>query len=191
MTPLPRAVALCGLLACAAPACAGASSPSRGPGPSQASAPAPVRILSGPAALLAMDLAGGWRYLPYNGEGNMAATVIDDSKWPSMSLPSNWFLLGGKEYPSQATAVPPSFGDNAPGELWPINSRAGLDYSGTVWFRREVEVPPGDHGPILLDLDMVDYYAEVFVNGALVGHTRGTSSAGRSTRRARCARART
>ncbi len=103
----------------------------------------------------------------------MGATVIDDAKWPSMSLPSNWFLLGGKEYPPQATAVPPSFGDNAPGELWPVNPRAGLDYSGTVWFRRTVEIPAGPHGPLVLDLDMVDYYAEVFVNGVAVGHHEG------------------
>jgi beta-mannosidase len=148
--------------------------------PSHETPPAAVQTLSSPpgstapsSPRVAIDLAGGWRYLPYNGEGDMGATVIDDSKWPSMSLPSNWFLLGGKEYPPQATAVPPSFGDNAPGELWPINPRAGLDYSGTVWFRREVELPAGAHGPFILDLDMVDYYAEVFVNGTPVGHHEG------------------
>lgn len=103
----------------------------------------------------------------------MAASVIDDSNWPSMSLPSNWFLLGGKQYPPQATAAPHHFGDNDPGALWPVDPRAGLDYSGTVWFRRSVDVPAGARGPLLLDLDMVDYYAEVFVNGALVGRHEG------------------
>jgi beta-mannosidase len=126
-----------------------------------------------PVARLAIDLAGSWKYLPYNGEGEMAATVIDDASWPSMSLPSNWFLLGRKEYPSEATATSPSFGENEPGELWPVDPRAGLDYSGTVWFRRSIEIPPGREGPFVLDLDMVDYYAEVFVNGVPVGRHEG------------------
>jgi hypothetical protein len=164
---LPSLAGCAGLIAACAglPACGGAG---------RASAPAPVQLSAGqPGPELSVDLAGSWKYLPYNGEGDMAATVIDDAKWPSMTLPSNWFLLGRKEYPPQATAVPPSFGDNAPGELWPVNPRTGLDYSGTVWFRRTLEIPPGAHGPVVLDLDMVDYYAEVFVNGAPVGRHEG------------------
>ena len=142
-------------------ACAGAAhAPS--PGPATA-----------PQQLVSVDLAGDWKYLPYSGEGNMGVASIDDSAWPSMGLPSNWFLLGSKEYPKAATALPPTFGNNAPGELWPIDAHHGLDYSGTVWFRRTVEWSGKGARPAILDLDMVDYYAEVFVNGVPVGHHEG------------------
>ena len=121
-----------------------------------------------------IDLAGNWKYLPYNGEGNMAAADIDDASWPAMSLPSNWFLLGRKQYPSKATAVRPPFGDNAPGELWPVDPDAGLDYSGTVWFRRTVDWQPHSPSmPVVVDLDMVDYYATVFLNGVALGSHEG------------------
>jgi len=120
-----------------------------------------------------VDLAGDWKYLPYSGEGNMGAPAIDDAAWPSMHLPSSWFLLGSKEYPSAATALPPAFGDNAPGELWPVDARRGLDYSGTVWFRRTVDWRGAGDRRAILELDMVDYYAEVFVNGVAVGEHEG------------------
>jgi beta-mannosidase len=163
-----RRSALWGLVSCACPliaACAGAG------GRAQSAVPAaqarPLQVI---------NLSGGWKYLPYSGEGNMGAVTIDDAAWPSMTLPSNWFLLGSKEYPKDATALPPVFGDNAPGELWPVDVRRGLDYSGTVWFRRTVDwgrgEGPGDRRAII-DLDMVDYYAEVYVNGIAVGHHEG------------------
>ena len=121
-----------------------------------------------------VDLAGDWKYLPYDGQGDMAAADLDDRNWPAMRLPSNWFLLGRKQYPPKATAVRAPFGDNAPGELWPVDPDAGLDYSGTVWFRRTVDWEgTHPHGAAVLDLDMVDYYAEVFVNGLSVGHHEG------------------
>jgi beta-mannosidase len=90
-----------------------------------------------------------------------------------MSLPSSWFLLGHKEYPAHATAMPPAFGNNAPGELWPIKTDAGLDYSGTVWFRRTFDWHGDGRRPAILDFDMVDYYAEAFVNGVSVGRHEG------------------
>jgi beta-mannosidase len=155
---------LFGLLAplCAAiPACAGVA---------RAPATSPAHDAAG---RLAQDLTGSWKYLPYNGEGDMASPDLDDSGWPSMHLSSNWFLLGRKEYPPEATALPPPFGDNAPGELWPVDAAAGFDYSGTVWFRRTTELPSGPHGSLLLDFDMVDYYADAFVNGVPVGHHEG------------------
>jgi beta-mannosidase len=162
-----RRAALCGLVACACPliaACDGASAraPNARPGVEAQAQP-----------LHAVDLAGDWKYLPYNGEGNMGSPAIDDAAWPSMHLPSNWFLLGSKQYPTGATALPPVFGDNAPGELWPIDARRGLDYSGTVWFRRTVDWHGTGGRRAIVDLDMVDYYAEVFVNGVAVGHHEG------------------
>jgi beta-mannosidase len=128
---------------------------------------------SPPPAARAVDLAGSWRYLPYDGEGDMSQATIDDASWPSMDLPSNWFLLGQKTYPAKATAAPKSFGNNAPGELWPVDPDVGLDYAGTVWFRRTFEWDGDGARPAILDLDMVDYYAAVFVNGVPVGHHEG------------------
>ena len=51
-----------------------------------------------------VDMGGDWKYLPYDGEGNMAVESIDDSGWPTMALPSNWYLMGSKSYPSRARA---------------------------------------------------------------------------------------
>ncbi|HEY2515181.1 MAG TPA: glycoside hydrolase family 2 TIM barrel-domain containing protein [Polyangiaceae bacterium] len=121
------------------------------------------------------DLSGSWKYLPYSGEGDMGAPVVDDSGWPTMSRPSNWFLLRQKDDPPAARAFSHAFGNNAPGELWPVDPKAGLDYAGTVWFRRTLDLPhaPAADEPMLLDLDMVDYYADVFVNGVAVGRHEG------------------
>jgi beta-mannosidase len=120
-----------------------------------------------------LDLAGSWKYLPYDGVGNMASPDLDDTSWPSMEVPSSWFLLGRKEYPPRARATSPAPGNGMPGELWPVDAGAGLDYSGTVWFRRSVEWRGDGRYPAIVDLDMVDYYAEVFVNGVPVGSHEG------------------
>jgi beta-mannosidase len=133
--------------------------------------PAAVPLNTSPIERI--DLAGDWKYLPYNGEGEMGSPAIDDRGWPSMSLPSNWFLLGKKEYPRKATALLQAFGDNAPGELWPVDPEKGLDFAGTIWFRRSVDWNGDLSRPVVLDLDMVDYYAEVFVNGVSVGRHEG------------------
>jgi beta-mannosidase len=141
-------------------------------------APAPSSLANatraGAPAEAQVDLGGDWRYLPYDGQGNMAAAEINDAAWPTMRLPSSWFLMGRKQYPPKATAMPAPFGDNAPGALWPVDPDMGLDYSGTVWFRRSIDwQPSASPSPVVLDLDMVDYYAEVFVNGASVGRHEG------------------
>jgi beta-mannosidase len=49
----------------------------------------------------------------------------------------------------------------------------GFDYEGTVWFRRTVDWDGAAGVVPVLDLDMVDYYAEVFVNGTSVGKHEG------------------
>jgi beta-mannosidase len=150
-------------------ACAGGSRGHATPGEITSTAATAVHA----RAREAVDLGGSWRYLPYSGEGDMAAPSIDDRAWPEMSLPSNWFLLGKKEYPRGATALPRAFGNNAPGELWPVDPSQGFDYAGTVWFRRNVEWSGATGAPAILDLDMVDYYADVFVNGIHVGAHEG------------------
>ena len=119
-----------------------------------------------------IDLAGDWHYLPYNGAGEMA--TIDDRSWPVMHLPSNWYLMGGKTYPAKASAMNPPLASNSPGQLVTPDPAYGLDFSGTMWFRKTISHPalrPGKF--MILDLDMVDYYTDVYVNGQKAGSHEG------------------
>jgi beta-mannosidase len=121
--------------------------------------------------LRTLDLSGDWRFLPNNSETLFADSTIDDSKWPVMRLPSNWFLQGSRSYPASADRG--SAASGAPGDLWPVDPEAGLDWQGTVWFRRTFDWQPRDSARAILDLDMVDYLAEVFVNGVRAGQHEG------------------
>ncbi len=118
-----------------------------------------------------VDLAGEWRFLPNNGPTSFADSGANDSRWPVMRLPSNWFLQGSSSYPANSDRGVGNSG--GPGDLWPIDPQAGLDWKGTIWFRRSFdwEVNPERHA--ILDLDMVDYIADVFVNGTHVGSHEG------------------
>jgi beta-mannosidase len=124
-------------------------------------------------AVRRVDLAGTWKYLPYDGEANMALPGVDDAAWPSMDLPSSWFLLGRKQYPVGASADAPSPDTIDPGALKPIDRDKGLDYAGTVWFRRSFDWDGDATRPVVVDFDMVDYYASVFVNGVAIGRHEG------------------
>ncbi len=107
---------------------------------------APKRILDG--RLLRISLNGYWKYLQTSDEAyHMAYPEYNDKAWQEMLLPSNWYLRGRKEYP----------GDQ------------GMDYNGTVWFRRAFYLPESWRGKtIRLELDMVDYYSDIFLNGCYV-----------------------
>jgi beta-mannosidase len=126
------------------------------------------------AARPSVNLAGDWKYLPYDGEGNMAAESVDDAAWPTMALPTSWYLMGSKAYPAKAKARAKLMDVGSPADLPPPPKDVGFDYSGTVWFRKTIQWDGGiAQGVPVLDLDMVDYYAEVFVNGASVGKHEG------------------
>jgi beta-mannosidase len=120
-----------------------------------------------------INLAGEWKYLPYDGDGNMGAESVDDSSWPTMTLPTNWYLMGSKAYPAKARAAARIIEPGSPADLPPPPRDVGFDYEGTVWFRRAVDWDGGVGARPVLDLDMVDYYAEVFVNGTSVGKHEG------------------
>jgi beta-mannosidase len=118
-----------------------------------------------------LDLAGNWRFLPNNGPTSFAGLRVNDRAWPLMRLPSNWFLQGSTSYPANSDKGLVSSG--APGDLWPVDPQAGLDWNGTVWFRRSFDWEPNSERNAILDLDMVDYLADVFVNGSYVGSHEG------------------
>src|SRR4051812_1972369 len=139
----------------------------------------PVLALVTPALAAArptVNLAGDWKYLPYDGEGNLALESIDDAGWPTMALPTNWYLQGSKDYPAKARATAKLMDSGSPADLPAPPKDVGFDYTGTVWFRKTVTWDGNLGGPgglPVLDLDMVDYYAEVFVNGTAVGRHEG------------------
>jgi beta-mannosidase len=124
------------------------------------------------APRLSVNLAGDWKYLPYDGEGNMGAEAIDDSAWPTMALPTSWYLQGSKAYPVKARATAKLMETGSPADLPPPPKDVGFDYAGTVWFRKTISWA-GDTVGAVLELDMVDYYAEVFVNGTSIGKHEG------------------
>src|SRR5688572_3717257 len=84
-----------------------------------------------------IDLSGAWKYLPYEGMTDLSKPEIDDASWPDMTLPSNWFLKGSRDYPVGADVTPPQRGRIGNwGEMAQSQPNRGFDYSGHVWFRR-------------------------------------------------------
>jgi beta-mannosidase len=135
---------------------------------------APGGARQSPAEPVILSLAGEWKYLPFEGPINLGERTTPDADWPAMQLPSNWFLKGKREYPvaSDLTPLRPGAIVN-PGDLGETGPDRGLDYSGTVWFRRHFSYTPRS-GPAILRFEMVDYFAEVYLNGHLVGHHQGS-----------------
>ncbi|MDX1415130.1 MAG: glycoside hydrolase family 2 TIM barrel-domain containing protein [Candidatus Promineifilaceae bacterium] len=88
-----------------------------------------------------VDLGGTWRYITADA-AEFAAADWDDSEWPQMTIPQNWFL-------------------------------AGLDYHGVVWFRRSFDVDLAGDQYATLRFDGVDYFADVYLNGRLLGRHEG------------------
>ena len=126
------------------------------------------------AASAALSLAGDWRYLPFEGPASLGDRDVPDGDWPVMRLPSNWFLKGKTEYPVAIDLSPVSPGAIVnPGDQAAAGPERGLDYSGTIWFRRHF-THAGDGSLAILRFEMVDYFAEVFVNGHGAGAHEGS-----------------
>ena len=138
----------------------------------------PVRAdqpLTPPDGPDSVSLSGDWKYLPFEGGFDLSDPKFDDSEWQTMTLPSNWFLRGNKVYPTGADLSPaPKGAVGNWGESGQKQPERGLDYSGTIWFRRHFQYQPARPGaPIILHFDMVDYFADVYLNGHLVGRHEG------------------
>ena len=107
------------------------------------------------------DLSGEWEY--FSGD----KMPKPEQKGDKMNLPSNWFLMGKKEFPK-------NFKLNKNGSFNPYNPQnadEGMNYSGTMWYRKTLHLNklPDKNKPLLLDLDMVDYYGQVYLNGKPIG----------------------
>lgn len=77
---------------------------------------------------------------------------FDDSDWQRVTLPHDWAIAG------------PFL------ETGPYGGMGRLPSSGIGWYRRSIEVSPGDAGKsIFLNIDGAMSYAAVWVNGQLVG----------------------
>jgi beta-mannosidase len=126
-----------------------------------------------PQGTATLSLAGDWKYLPFEGTTNLGDPAVPDGDWPAMRLPSNWFLKGKREYPAAIDMLPVSPGAIVnPGDLGVAGPERGLDYAGAVWFRRHFTYTPG--GLAILRFEMVDYFADVYVNGHHAGHHEGS-----------------
>jgi len=127
-----------------------------------------------PDGTAVLSLAGEWKYLPFEGTTNLAEPAVPDADWPAMRLPSNWFLKGKNEYPVAIDLSPVSPGASVnPGDLAAAGPERGLDYEGSVWFRRHFTYTSGSRLAILR-FEMVDYFADVYINGHLAGHHEGS-----------------
>jgi sialate O-acetylesterase len=75
---------------------------------------------------------------------NWSSVILDTSRWKTMKLPTSW-------------------------------EDAGLpNYDGVVWFRKEIDLPPGWAGKeFTLHLGPVDDDDTTYINGVQVGATRG------------------
>jgi beta-mannosidase len=94
------------------------------------------------------SLDGVWKYLIEEHEPGeslgYADAEFDDTAWPEMQLPTNWYL-----------------------------TEVG-DFFGTIWFRKDFRVPEAFHGQrLFLRFGAVDYFADVWLNGEYLGHHEG------------------
>jgi len=120
------------------------------------------------------NLEGSWEFLPYNGPE--LSEELAEAKWPTMNMPSNWFILGNKnkagrqEFPKKFKiddAQLPGTGD-----LAEIDKEEGFNYNGTVYYKKTIDHKPIPGKHTFLDLGMVDYYGEVIVNNKKVPYSK-------------------
>ena len=95
-----------------------------------------------------LSLDGVWRYRIEEDEPGeslgYSSRDLDDSSWREMELPTNWYL-----------------------------TEVG-DFFGTIWFRTGFDVPAELRGQrLFLRFGAVDYFADVWLNGAYLGSHEG------------------
>jgi beta-galactosidase len=103
-------------------------------------------------------LAGTGTYAKSGDAGGATGIRFDDSKWEAVQVPHDWAVA----LPFVVEEVLVGHGGKPVGRDFPESSIG--------WYRREIEIGPGDEGKrIVLEFDGVFRAATVFVNGHYVG----------------------
>jgi beta-mannosidase len=119
-----------------------------------------------------VNLAGTWRFLPFNNAAGLDIPNMKTGRWPVMKLPSSWYLRGRKTLPPEINSLPRPRDHALDRQAQPHDKKV-LDFSGEVWFSRTFNWERGTQKPVIVDLDMVDYYADVYLNGRHAGKHEG------------------
>jgi len=103
-----------------------------------------ISLPTTPASRQDISLDSSWEFLRADATG-AATPSFNDSTWTPTTLPHTWNALDGEDG-----------GNNY--------------YRGIGWYRRHYTVPAADIGQrMFLQFDGADSYAEVYVNGTLLG----------------------
>ena len=141
-------------------------SPGHGHAPARASQATGIRQLS---------LNGRWKFRYCRGPGDLTpgfeATDFDDSRFDDIAVPSCWQLAG--------VPGPPRYGAPAYTNVtypFPVDPPHVPDRNPAGEYRRRFTLPPDwdSGGSAVVRFDGVDSCFAVFVNGAAVGHSKGS-----------------
>ena len=130
---------------------------------------------SGARGSVQLSLNGTWkfRYCPDPGDltAGFEATDFDDSRFDDMTVPSCWQLAG--------IPGPPRYGAPAYTNVtypFPVDPPHVPDRNPAGEYRRRFTLPPDwdSGGSAIVRFDGVDSCFAVFVNGAAVGHSKGS-----------------
>ncbi len=148
------------------------ATPPAGPPPSPPPPP-PVRFEPAPAPALASDripLAGGWTLQ----SSAALAAATGKSRVPSgRSLSTPGYSPPAAAYPVSVptTVLAGLVANHVYPDPYPANNLTvapATAFDVPWWYRTEVVIPPGDHESISLDLDGINFKANVWLNGELV-----------------------
>ena len=130
---------------------------------------------SGARGSVQLSLDGTWKFRYCPGPGGLTAgfeaTDFDDSRFDDIAVPSCWQLAG--------LPGPPRYGAPAYTNVtypFPVDPPHVPDRNPAGEYRRRFTLPPGwdSSGSAIVRFDGVDSCFAVFVNGAAVGHSKGS-----------------
>ena len=128
-----------------------------------------------------LSLNGRWKFRYCRGPGDLTpgfeATDFDDSRFDDIAVPSCWQLAG--------VPGPPRYGAPAYTNVtypFPVDPPHVPDRNPAGEYRRRFTLPPDwdSGGSAVVRFDGVDSCFAVFVNGAAVGHSKGSRWSGSS-----------
>jgi beta-galactosidase len=135
---------------------------------------APARA-SGARGSMQLSLDGTWKFRFCPGLGDLTAGFeaadFDDAHFDDIAVPSAWQLAGGTGPPRYS--APAYTNVTYP---FPVDPPRVPDHNPTGEYRRRFTLPPGWQfgGSTVVRFDGVDSCFALFVNGAAVGHSKGS-----------------